>query len=74
MYGYPDTCQGCKFFRPLTEEDTDVESDEWGADAAEYGRCVRYPPTFFHHNLLNGEFPVVRQDAWCGEYRRSIGQ
>lgn len=68
-------CGTCKYFKRMDvaeETDTDVEIEDYGQDAREYGRCTRYPPVFFHPGLLNAEFPVVSESTLCGEYKRDI--
>ena len=50
----------------MPEEELEDHAGEGLSD--EVGRCVRYPPVFFYHKLLNAEFPVVQAGAWCGEY------
>jgi hypothetical protein len=62
----PPCCASCKFYRLMPEEELEDHAGEGLAD--EVGRCVRYPPVFFYHKLLNAEFPVVQAGAWCGEY------
>ncbi len=75
MYAFISSCSNCRYYRELKEDaEVEVDSNVHDADAAEYGRCVRFPPALFHRNLLNGEFPVVHQDTWCGEYMRDTRQ
>lgn len=73
------TCATCRFFARFTtreiqdevnaaeapDADPDPDLDEY---LNEYGKCVRYPPMFFH-DVLNGEWPVVHESKFCGEYR-----
>ena len=75
LHSGPAQCDNCKYFRPLTPDD-DADEMEFagdGASAAEYGRCVRHPPSFFYEGLLNGEFPVIHGETWCGEFKRNDG-
>lgn len=73
------TCANCRFFARFTQEaigeevgaavDTDGEmSPEYDEHLIEFGKCVRYPPQFFHE-VLNGEWPVVHETKFCGEWR-----
>jgi len=34
----------------------------------EYGRCLRGPPQFIEPGALNGGWPVVKKEEWCGEH------
>lgn len=77
MYSLPHApcCSACKWFRPMdlseAEAGIEIDADE-DVELKDYGRCVRYPPTFFHIGLLNAEFPVVSGEMVCGEFRRNI--
>lgn len=75
-------CANCAFFQRYTKEmveekvvavtsATDLTPAENEIDfqsMMEFGKCVRYPPQFFYETL-NGEWPVVHQTHFCGEYR-----
>lgn len=68
-------CRSCKFFRPVDvaeETDTQIEVIDPDATPDDVGRCVRFPPMFFHIGLLNAEFPVVAATTWCGEFKRDF--
>jgi hypothetical protein len=62
-------CGTCKFFMPIeiAQEEVVLEEGQTVEDG-EIGRCKRYPPTLYHRKLLNGEWPVISQEEWCGEY------
>lgn len=55
----PLSCATCRFFDLLTE---DGQPDE-------YGLCLRNPPQFVEPGCLNGGWPIVQKDQWCGEHR-----
>lgn len=76
-------CGTCAFFKRYTQEAIDHtvvgvssandltpldEDDVKHQSLLEFGKCVRYPPTFFYETL-NGEWPVVHETHFCGEYR-----
>ena len=73
------TCAGCRYFARFNLEEIGSEvaaavnydgemSPEYDEHLLEFGKCVRYPPQFFH-DVLNGEWPVVHEDNFCGEWR-----
>ena len=47
-------CKTCVYFEPLEEQ--------------EFGSCKRNPPMFVMPRVLNGHWPVVAEDDWCGEH------
>lgn len=75
-------CGNCAFFRRYTKEMvfekvmpvtdarelTPAEAEDHYESMVEFGKCVRNPPQFFYETL-NGEWPVVHQTHYCGEYR-----
>lgn len=72
----PPCCGNCRFYRPLDPEQVEPDEDElWGGEEeaamSEAGKCVRYPPRFFYPELLNGEWPVVNSEDYCGEHARN---
>ena len=66
----PPCCANCRYFQPLSPKQVEQgAAGPWEEDAL-VGRCVRYPPQFFHAELLNGEWPVVNSEEYCGEHSR----
>lgn len=75
-------CGNCAFFKRYTPEMvqemvvpvtdardlTPAENEAEYQSMVEFGKCVRNPPQFFYETL-NGEWPVVHQTNYCGEYR-----
>jgi len=80
------TCATCRFFLRFTEESTagferrslelidDSEASllaiDNESDLFEYGRCIRNPPQFLGETF-NGDWPIVHDTRFCGEYRTS---
>jgi hypothetical protein len=58
-------CANCRFFRPLPP---DEEQESISGDPTQFGRCLRFPPTFIEEGCLNGEWPIVFNQSWCGEH------
>jgi excisionase family DNA binding protein len=63
-------CEHCQFFQTLT-----VQGPNWGDRLI--GHCKRFPPTPGRPTPLKDEvtradlsqFPLVRANEWCGEFR-----
>lgn len=69
----PDSCHTCKHFQPLEDaEDCEDYKFQTPVELGEYGKCTRYPPVFFYQGLVNAEFPVVKGDEVCGEYKPTV--
>lgn len=51
------TCKTCHFFERI--------ADRYDS---KYGRCLRNPPQFVEYSALNGDWPVIKEDQWCGEH------
>jgi hypothetical protein len=51
------SCATCRFYEAIEDRFN-----------GEMGRCLRWPPQFVAKGALNGEWPVVRNDKWCGEH------
>lgn len=47
-------CDNCRFFEPNITNDR--------------GECRKKPPVLFDNDNLDGYFPRVDSDDWCGEY------
>lgn len=79
------TCASCRFFRrfspqtdpglqPALVDDSEealsmpILSTEPHPDILDYGKCVRNPPQFFSQSL-SGEWPIIHDSRYCGEYR-----
>ena len=58
-------CANCRFFKPLSP---DEEPDALSGNPTEFGRCVRFPPVFVEEAVLNGDWPIVFNQLWCGEH------
>ena len=50
-----EQCVGCEYFRR-------------NGHSAGAGECRRYPAVVFESKAW-GEWPLVRDDNWCGEYK-----
>lgn len=50
--------------------DFPVLATENDTDLLEYGRCIRLPPQLLGQTL-NGDWPVIHETRFCGEYRTS---
>jgi len=51
-------CKTCKFYKPYDTTGT-------------IGQCRRFPPIQDGQGLNTvDEFPTVRSEYWCGEYKR----
>jgi hypothetical protein len=81
LAGIKPCCASCKWFKRIppesigvsvkavaSPEDQDEDVDDSLLEG--FGRCVRNPPQFFYETL-NGEWPVVHETKYCGEYRVS---
>ena len=62
-------CANCRFYKPLPP---DEEPDTIAGDPTEFGRCLRFPPTFIEEGVLNGEWPIVFAQLWCGEHEHPV--
>lgn len=51
------SCMTCRFFDYLPAR-----------HEGRFGRCLRNPPQFIESGVLNGGWPVVEKDEWCGEH------
>ncbi len=57
-------CEKCKFFKPVTCPDCDPVR-------VILGECRRFPPIQDGKGVHTvDEFPTIRLDYWCGEYKR----
>lgn len=52
-------CATCRYLEPVIDHNN-------GEPAEPVTICRRYPP-------LEGTWPIVHGDDWCGEYVREIG-
>lgn len=59
--GRERVCANCLFFEALQSD----EEDDLGG---EYGQCRRAPPVLVEPGAMNGVWPVIREDNWCGEH------
>ena len=63
-----DKCQGCHFYDRQTGGQTDSRGIQWG-------QCRRSAPHLHPINqktfMIEGVWPHVRDDDWCGEFRAS---
>ncbi len=50
-------CKTCKFWERIEDK-----------HERKFGRCLRNPPQFVMSDALNGEWPVIKADQWCGEH------
>ncbi len=61
-----DRCLTCQFFDRRDQRSADGKSAQWG-------QCRREPPRLSPVNgkphMIEGVWPHVRGDDWCGEYR-----
>lgn len=51
------SCKTCYFFERIVDRYEE-----------QYGRCLRNPPQFVEPSALNGDWPVIKEDQWCGEH------
>jgi hypothetical protein len=63
-----DKCIGCCFYDRQNGNNTDSRGVSWG-------QCRRTPPALHPVNqksfMIEGVWPHVRDDDWCGEYKSS---
>ncbi len=61
-----DRCSGCQYF-----DRTDARTAE--GKSAQWGQCRRHAPALSPVNqkahMIEGVWPHVRGDDWCGEYK-----
>jgi hypothetical protein len=56
-------CGTCRWFVPvLVHECGQCE------EGHEYGQCRRHPPVLLKPGAMNGVFPVLESEEWCGEH------
>ena len=64
--GEMDKCMGCHFYDRQTGGQTDSRGIQWG-------QCRRSAPRLHPINqktfMIEGVWPHVRDDDWCGEFR-----
>jgi hypothetical protein len=51
-------CESCVWWEVVEGEIED----------GEFGMCRRFPPQIAEPGVLNGVWPVVRREDWCGEH------
>jgi hypothetical protein len=63
-----DKCAGCQFYDRQTGKQTDSRGVQWG-------QCRRSAPMLHPINqksyMIEGVWPHVRDDDWCGEWKSS---
>ena len=64
-----DKCLNCQFYDRKDGRSTDGRSTMWG-------QCRRHSPLLNPQNakvyVVEGVWPTVRDDDWCGEWRASV--
>lgn len=56
-------CGNCRCYVPvLVQECTQCP------DGHELGQCRRNPPVLYRPGAMNGAFPILESDEWCGEH------
>ena len=55
-------CGTCRYFTPVTVEVKEISAER------EFGQCRRWPPQLLKPGMMNGVFPVIEPDDWCGEH------
>ena len=58
--GIEQICKDCKYFK----EDVSIE----GGSALK-GKCCRWPPKIFKKGIDVAEYPAVKSNQWCGEWK-----
>lgn len=74
-------CASCRYFVRLVDDPGEryeplcdfVDGPQpFDVTLQEFGKCVRQPPQLYG-DTLNGEWPIVHEERFCGEYRQEAG-